>query len=267
MMKDPGDEGFWKYSLRIGNSGEEEFKILRDRDKSQAIYPAKPRAMKTSIPIRGPDNLDMGKAWLLRGSVGEVVNIRFEVDDAKFVLTVNSESKGESMYESLEGWLRREYSLAASWNDWMWQKMEMDPDNPGVFKFQGVIGQNYSETYRGFCEFFTIAVDEDENHVLYPEVANAGSGETMVMGPGPHGVGKENQWMVRTLTDGAMFEVVLDVNSIDRRKIVTWTWDAPQRFGFPILEDGRIGGGAIMYDVDAYSTELREQEMLDDAGA
>lgn len=86
--------------FRIGISGEEEFYLVRDRDMGQAIYPAEVKAMKSSIPVRGPDHLDAGRRWLARGPTGEHVTVRLQVTDESIVVTTISPTKGQRSWRT-----------------------------------------------------------------------------------------------------------------------------------------------------------------------
>jgi len=234
MRRDPDDDVIWECSFRIGPSGQEEFQLCRDRDEQQLIYPAKPQGLRTSVPVRGPDELGAGKRWLIRGPVDEVVKIRAEIDDGKITVAVVSETKGEKVWESVEGWDRHEYWLALK--DGPCRRMSMDPEIPGVFRARAVVGQNYDERFRGFCEFFNVIVDEDPNYAFYPEVGFASTGECIVRGPDRDCGGRP--FTVKSWQAGAAFEAVLDLNATDRRRRVTWAWAAPPQLGF-------AGGGAL----------------------
>eukprot|EP00415_Alexandrium_ostenfeldii_P000984 UN0984 len=143
-------------------------------------------------------------------------------------MAVISETKGEKVWQSLEGWDRHEYWLAFHGGPCL--KMEMDPEIPGLFRCRGKVRDNYDEKFRGFCEFFNVLVDEDPSFALYPEVGFASSGECIVRGPDRGSEGRP--FTVKSWQVGAGFEVFLDFNAPDKRKTVTWKWDAPPKFTF-----------------------------------
>mmetsp|Transcript_24930 Transcript_24930/g.37475 ORF Transcript_24930/g.37475 Transcript_24930/m.37475 type:complete len:116 (+) Transcript_24930:3-350(+) len=113
----------------------------------------------------------------------------------------------------------------------------MDPDVPGLFRCRSVVRENYDEKFRGFCEFFNVIVDEDPDFAFYPEVGFASTGECIVRGPDRGSEGRP--FTVKSWQVGAGFEVFLDFNAIDRRKVVTWKWDTPPRYTF-------TGGVAVL---------------------
>jgi len=226
--KDPDEETIWEYSFKIGVTGEESFQLCRDHDDEQLVYPAKPRTVRTNVPVRGPDHLGHGKAWVVKGIVDEVVRIRLEIDDGKITVAVISETKGEKVWESREGWDRHEYWVV--FKSGTLTKMVMDPRAPGVFRAPGVIGDTYDEKFRGFCEFFSVVVDEDPHHAFYPEVGFASTGECIVHGPDRECEGRP--FTVKGWQVGATFTVTLDLNAVDRRKRVTWAWDSPPQYNF-----------------------------------
>jgi len=235
LVKDPDDDDVWEYSLKIGLQGEEEFQLCRDHDAQQLIYPAKPRTTKASVAVRGPDDMGEGKHWLIRGNVDEVVKIRLEVDDGRVSVAVISEAKGEKVWSSIEGWHRHDYWLA--FHGGPCRRMKMDPEVPGLFRCRGIVRDGYDEKFRGFCEFFNVIVDEDPSFSFYPEVGFASTGECIVRGPDRDSEGRP--FTIKSWSVGAGFEVFLDLNAIDRRRVVTWKWDAPPKFTF-------TGGVAVL---------------------
>nr|AQS99281.1 type I polyketide synthase [Gambierdiscus excentricus] len=229
LRKSRDEEGVFEYLGKIGVTGYETFQFCRDGDSQQLIYPSDNLCTKTTVPVRGPDHMGEGKMWVVLGKVEEKVFIRLEVDDAaKIILSVRSKSMGELVWESVEGWSRHTYWLA--FQTGLTTEMTMDEEQPGVFKARGQIGQNYSEQYRGFCEFFNVIVDEDPKFGFCPDVAFAGSGECIVWGP-DKGCG-DKPFLVKSWQAGAGFEVSLDLKATDKRKIVTWKWDTPPQFNF-----------------------------------
>merc|ERR1719510_2067739 len=52
LKRDRDEDGIWEYDVKVGVTGAEEFKLFRDYDDQQSIYPAKPRCTKTSVPVR-----------------------------------------------------------------------------------------------------------------------------------------------------------------------------------------------------------------------
>merc|ERR1719510_2442085 len=114
--------------------------------------------MKTNVPIRGPDDMGNGKTWLMKGPVDEIVKLRLEIDDAKITVALISETKGERVWESKEGWERHDYHLVGSWMEGKSEPMEMDFQNPGVFKCKGTFGSNWSTRFNRLVEYFKVVV-------------------------------------------------------------------------------------------------------------
>nr|AQS99199.1 type I polyketide synthase [Gambierdiscus polynesiensis] len=222
------DDGVWEFLGKIGTTGQEEFQIFRDYDEQQCIYPGRPRCVDTKVPVRGPDDMGRGKCWSINGPVGENVKVRLEVSDGQIIVAASSKSTGEKVWESVQGWERHSYW--ASFQGGPCLQLTMDPETPGVFRARMQVGSNYSEKFRGFCEFFNVIVDEDPNYGFFPDVTCASSGECIVWGP--VGGVLDKAFMVKSWQVGAGFEVVLDVNAVDRRKRVTWVWDVPPQYGF-----------------------------------
>lgn len=222
MLPVSGDAGSWECSFRIGNSGAEEFQIARDEDWEQLIYPAERRTVKTSVPVRGPDDMGSGKKWIVAGTEGDKVRVRFQIVDARITLTVCSDVKGHKVWHSVEGWSRHRYSVVGSWTKTSHIEMVMDQDTPGVFKACGCIGGNYFPRLHGYAETFQIVVDADSDFAFYPMAEGADGGESIVLGPDNRANGRT--WTLRSAIPQARFEIRLDLSAVDRRKMVTWSW-------------------------------------------
>jgi len=216
------DEGAWEGSLRIGSQGKEEFQFIRDKDWKQVIYPAKPKTSKAGVHVRGPDDLGAGKHFIVHGSPGETINVEVSIVDAKVTVKAESETKGTTEWESIEGWDRHEYSAVGSFNSGVPIPMTMDLMKPGVFTCRAKIGDSFYPEYNGFLELFQVTVDDDLQHSFYPETNLSRSGEVIVRGPDDYGADKS--FLVRSLIPYKAFDIVLDLTAEDRRKIVTWSW-------------------------------------------
>mmetsp|Transcript_7167 Transcript_7167/g.18356 ORF Transcript_7167/g.18356 Transcript_7167/m.18356 type:complete len:1270 (-) Transcript_7167:430-4239(-) len=224
MTKDPDDPSVWECNVRIGSSAQEEFCFVRDGDMGQqVIYPAQHKAELTRVPVRGPDELAGDKRWLMRGPVDEIVQLRLEVDDGKVTVTSRSPSAGEKTWESQDGPMRRQFFMSGSWNDWECEPMQMDAETPGVYRYRGTMGQGVTDGFQGFAEYFKIVVDQDYDITFYPEATCAGSGECIVRGPDQQGT--DRPWLLKSYRPGVTFEVVLNLKAVDKRKIVTWTFE------------------------------------------
>lgn len=212
----------WESTLRIGAQGKERFQLLRDRDPNQAIYPAEHLLSQRGLLCRGPDDLGQGKGFVVRGQPGESVTIRLEMDDGAATVTITSENRGAVVWKSLQGWERRTYCVMGTFNDGRPLPMTMSPDEPGVFRCRALLGEGWSEDYGCFAEFFQVAVDDDPLHAIYPEAGPAEmSGKMIVLGPDPSG--GDNCFAVKSVEPGRHFDIVLDLNAEDRRRIVTWS--------------------------------------------
>jgi len=215
----------WEGSFRLGVLGEEEFQLARDSDPNQRIYPATAGAVRTTVPVRGPDSLGEGKCWIIRGLPNELITVRLEVADGHFRVAVESEVRGEKVWESEAGWDRRQYCVLGSWSGWVPVAMVMDPAEPGIFRAYGKVGKTFSHRHGAYVERFQIVVDGDSNVALYPELGEADAMQYIVEGPDRHGSGLH--WLIRSPRPNVRFEVCLDLNAEDRRRRVYWSWSDP----------------------------------------
>jgi len=222
MPRVKDEEGVWEGAFKLGVTGTEQFQIARDGDIRQRIYPAKAETIRTQVPIRGPDEFGGKKSWLVRGPTGDTVTVRLQIIDAKIHVTISSEIKGSRVWENVTGWERHQYSLVGSFTSWMPADMVMDQEEPGVFRGFGKIGENWSPEVGAFVEFFQVCVEEDREQAWYPVLDATNPGDVIALGPDSGG--KEKNWMISSPVPNVRFDVVLNLNVIDRRKIVTWNW-------------------------------------------
>ncbi|CAK9064630.1 unnamed protein product, partial [Durusdinium trenchii] len=236
--------GMWQGSFRLGVTGEEEFQISRDGDINQLIYPAQSGAVRTTVPVRGPDSLGCKKYWLIRGMPSEELTVTLEVVDGHLRVTVASDIRGDKVWESEDGWDRHSYYVYGSWTNWVPVQMIMDPSEPGVFKAFGKVQCLYPsmKTHRGgHVERFYIIVDEDTNLAYYPQLSCARQHEYIVEGPGPNP--SALCWQIYCPTPDSRFEIIFDLTAEDRRQRVSWGWpirgqiEALQGPGLPQIEN------------------------------
>jgi len=215
-------EGAWEGQFRIGTTCEEEFAIAKDKDMNQLIYPQQAHTALRGVPVRGPDNMGRDKRWKISGVHSDIVTVKLKIVDAHVVVTASSEAKGIRYWESEEGWDRHTYCVVGSWNDWQPVIMSMDADSPGVFKAFGKV-QNVDslESYL-YSESFMVCIDEDLNLVIHPEVEYATAGEAIAIGPDTNELART--WTLKSVEPDRRFEITLDLNAKDRRKMLTTSW-------------------------------------------
>eukprot|EP00913_Durusdinium_trenchii_P007397 g6956.t1 len=148
----PTEPNCFETTLRIGMSGMESFRFLRDQDppdrntaggreshgphegghtdEEQAIYPAKNAldADASQVFVRGPDELCNGKSWQITGKYGEQVSICLQIVDAIITVDVRS-NMGDLGVRSrwtatgVTGPARHSYWVMGSFNNWTQEQM------------------------------------------------------------------------------------------------------------------------------------------------
>jgi len=205
----------WEARVRIGMSGMEWFRFVRDSDSNQSIYPAKISACNEDIAVCGPDEMCTDKSWRISGKSGEIVTLRLQVVDAHVSVKVLSQSMGTRTMQSVEGPKRHKYYVSGSFNDWTQQEMTLDEETFSTFRYQGTIGESCQE-------YFHITVDGDPKLAFYPEAEAAYPGDSIVTGPDE--ATETRAFFLFSLQAGAEFEISFDRNSVDRRKVVDVKW-------------------------------------------
>mmetsp|Transcript_109087 Transcript_109087/g.352132 ORF Transcript_109087/g.352132 Transcript_109087/m.352132 type:complete len:1251 (+) Transcript_109087:144-3896(+) len=210
MRPSRSEAGLYEASFKMGFTRQEEFQFLRDNDRQQAIHPDMPKCHKTSLPVKGPDDSGEGRNWLITAEVGEEVRLQLRVQAGDISLTVKCESLGVLEWKSAED--RHYYLVNGSFNDWSYGLMVPDESSVGVYHYTVNL-----DTYNP--HEFQIVVDGCASKRMYPASNNATSGGGLLMGPGPEG--KDKKWLMYGWP-GATFEIELDLNQEDRRKMVQW---------------------------------------------
>merc|ERR1719362_2214680 len=203
MFKTNRNNGAWKTTVRVGLSGTEEFRFLRDGDWAQAIHPGVPSASMTSTPVVGPDDAGVGKFWVVNASQGETVDIELNIDDGDITVVVSCATHGTKTWR-----IRHvEFSVVGSWNSWTCSALTADSQAQGLFRCQMSVGE-------AVFEEFHILVEQDWRKQLYPHVAKAVLGEGITCGPDKHGHGRN--WLI-TGDVGQEFEITLNLAELDNR--------------------------------------------------
>ena len=205
-----GEPGLHKAGFRIGASGAEEFHIVRDHDQEQVIHPAGERATGPEVPLRGPDGAGAGKNWLVSGRARDEVRVSLRVTEGRLELRLQAPGVGTRTWS---GEVRGcAYYLSGSFNDYEFQAMEPRTGSVSVYRSVITVGRDDAEE-------FQIVADKDWAQTLYPAVNGAGSGQSVLKGPGLEEDGAS--WRICG-QEGQSFEVVLDLDQPDHRKAVCW---------------------------------------------
>ncbi|CAJ1338538.1 unnamed protein product [Effrenium voratum] len=204
---------------RIGISGSETFRFVRDQDANQSIYPAKPatNSEASEVPVRGPDELCNDKSWRISGRQGDQLRIQLKIVDAMITVSVSGVTKADSGWSAsgMTGPARHSYWVLGSFNNWTPEQM-LPGERPGAFVLRGIAGPCRQQ------ERFTIIVDEDPDLVMYPDApGGVPPGTAIVKGPGR---AEDRDFLLTCLKEGTEFEIWLDLAARDKRKVVDVRW-------------------------------------------
>mmetsp|Transcript_99102 Transcript_99102/g.308855 ORF Transcript_99102/g.308855 Transcript_99102/m.308855 type:complete len:298 (+) Transcript_99102:959-1852(+) len=210
--------GVFKADIKIGIHRKEEFRILRDGDPNQAIYPVVVVGDEgDQLQVRGPDHRHGDKKWQISGKMGEVVHLQFRAWDGDLSLSIAS-SKGVTTWSSDTG-PGTVYYVTSTWNEYGFTPMSADARREGVYTLKHLMT-------REKIEAFQIVIDQDYSQVIHPEMELAD--QMLSQALGPDGKGEGLHWGIYG-QKGAELTITLDLNQVDvdRRKVVTWALDAP----------------------------------------
>ena len=108
------------------------------------------------------------------------MRLKLQVIDGNISVETFSASQGSRRWCSKDGPARHDYFVQGSFSDWALTPLVADPERCGVYRCQGVTGINAKE-------FFNIVVDGDMTLIVYPEMAGACPGKSIVRGPDSEG--------------------------------------------------------------------------------
>eukprot|EP00408_Alexandrium_pacificum_P022178 CAMPEP_0171193788 /NCGR_PEP_ID=MMETSP0790-20130122/20559_1 /TAXON_ID=2925 /ORGANISM="Alexandrium catenella, Strain OF101" /LENGTH=667 /DNA_ID=CAMNT_0011658975 /DNA_START=9 /DNA_END=2012 /DNA_ORIENTATION=+ len=204
------EQGLYKTKFRIGTANKEMFRFLRDNDEMQCLHPPVRYCQQAGVPAKGPDSLGEEKYWVVSGRAGEEVQLELRVKDGSFTVLARTSQQLALQWRSARE--RHEYYVAGSFNGWTPGLMIPDPDARGVYRYRTLWDELEAQE-------FQIVVDNDPSQVMYPASAGANSGAGLLLGPGGGGDGKH--WQI-VGWPGSAYEIELDLNQEDRRKMVQW---------------------------------------------
>jgi len=210
------EPGLFTVTLRIGNSGHEEFNFLRDGKADEIIYPAHHRALSGDVPVRGPDGHGKGKYFGIIGDTGTSVMIQLQVWDGEITVTTDSSEKGMMTFRSIPGNEGKAYFVVGEWNGGTPIPMFLKPRENIWTKTIRMPNFNAS-TRKGFP--FHIVVDEDEKQAIHPEMPRADLFTSCAVGPDADGAGLE--WSI-VAEPGSSVVITLDMSQTDKRLAVHW---------------------------------------------
>lgn len=212
----------WSTTFRIGQRGREEFQILRDGDRLQAIYPTFPHATGAGEEACGPDEYGSGRHFQVKGTPEEEVELSLFVEDGQVIVRAfMSSSRRSRQWNSNKGWARHSYVVIRD-DGGQSIPMTMNSRRPGIFTCSVVVGKDFDKEAGAYFLNFQVAVDGDSRWVFFPLQAGGLSGEVIVSQPPLHGNGSEVPFSIYSPSPDKTFQITLDLTAQDRRNTVTW---------------------------------------------
>jgi hypothetical protein len=202
----------YEKSFKMPESGQAEFRFLRNKDFQQQIYPAVAKALDVSIPVRGPGRGAANKSFLVEGAKGEIVTVGLCILDGLISVTASGKDFDKEWSGHSKDVLQPAFGITGSFNAWGNSPMTPDPQQHDVY------------TFRFYCEYdtpesFQITVDGDLSYTMHPHVPGAGIMDGILQGPDRKEEGLS--WVINGVS-GQSIEISLDLNQTDRRRMVYW---------------------------------------------
>mmetsp|Transcript_53485 Transcript_53485/g.95171 ORF Transcript_53485/g.95171 Transcript_53485/m.95171 type:complete len:990 (-) Transcript_53485:202-3171(-) len=192
-------EGFFGYTMTLGENRWESFQILLDGDATKILHPSAPKAHKGTLVV-GP-TADSGIAWTIdgrqsaelggldEGKIGDKYRIRLKIKGKyRTVDWVKLEPEAGAVAEKVP---QGTYYLAAGWNGWTLEEMFRDDSQPDIHYIEV---QKIDLRYAGLGgAYFQIVRNEDWEQTIYPE-RHEGDTSTDVLGPDDHS--QDRCWII-----------------------------------------------------------------------
>jgi hypothetical protein len=224
MVKLSDPPNTWQFQVKVGANGRESFQFLRDDDPTQLIYPNQDAPDSLDVPVRGPDAFGQQKKFFFDGMPSEILKLKLTVDDAHIRVEMACGSTVK-VWESIDGPGRHEYFIVGL-SEGAGVRMEPVAEKSGAFRYRG--------TTQREREVFSILIDGEESLTYYPISAGETPGQCLVCGPDEGGSGVHfgfNCWRL-----GIEYEIILDLEAVDRRKVVELKWLADP-VDFDVMRD------------------------------
>jgi len=217
---DPDQGETWQHRVVLDSNdarGGLEFHIMRDGDPKQTIYPLHHAVDPSNV--MGPDAGGAGKYWLVAGEAGEAVQVTLDIAaDGAITVRVAAGREWQRTWQTDPKLRGDHYYVAGTWSGWNLQPMETELVSDvergrvlEVHRYRFTIGRSGREDFK-------VLANQNWDLALYPMLAGAAPGDTLVCGP--DGRGEALQWQIVGFV-GQTMEVTLDLNAEDRRWLVS----------------------------------------------
>jgi len=187
-------DGIYVAEVPLGDTCQEEFHLVLEKDSQRAIFPAAAKASGRAR-VLGPQKEESGRNWLLDGrrdgaSTGSMYQIRFEWGEVHRKMSwelLDRPLPPDGGAAGLHG-----YSVVGSFRGFRPEDMQPVEGEPGVWEFSAKVSRQREE-------LFMFQRDRDPKQLIYPLEHRPSRPSVPVVGPdlGP-GVGQDMRlWSVR----------------------------------------------------------------------
>jgi len=211
MKQSANDPSMWEYNYRIVGTSDCEFRwqFVRDEEMTQLIYPATSASTKSDfvettegVVVLGADDAGANRYFGIRGTPMEKIKLQLRVQKGQVTVSLSTSNGGMCTWDG--GEIGHKYFVIGSHTSWVagpHTEMAHDPDMPGVYKSQIVIGA-------GRVEDFQILLDNDPTKRFHPSMPHGIPGEAIMCDPS--NVAEDLSWEVFGPA-GRVVEVSLDL--------------------------------------------------------
>jgi hypothetical protein len=204
------EEGLYETAISLGKITGVEFKILRDQDPNQVIYPAMHRAIDPMVPVKGPGPDVENGSWLLEGEYMAVFTVQLRILNGKISVSVFSPDGEQKNWQNNDD---PTYYVTGTFNNWKLTAMSPDQRINGLFRYNLTVSDSEHEE-------FQVLVDSNSTGEITPVTRLDEA--------------SDEPWRVEG-KPGSQWSLFLDLNQDDPAKRVYWRKSTSRELNMPIV--------------------------------
>eukprot|EP00811_Abedinium_folium_P008980 NODE_1829_length_2363_cov_13.046512.p1 GENE.NODE_1829_length_2363_cov_13.046512~~NODE_1829_length_2363_cov_13.046512.p1 ORF type:complete len:669 (+),score=203.83 NODE_1829_length_2363_cov_13.046512:99-2105(+) len=216
MRRERGEQTF-TFIVTLGENSWEEFFLLQDNDWSKRIYPADRRSWKAT-PCIGPHSPTKTCRWMIDGRDLEATPEEdLGLPGDRYLVTFTWKGMKDLVWDRIEGkgdYVRNDVYIRGSWN--IWTAVPMKSEGNGVYSVE--VQQTSLKAV------FSLARDDDDSQLLWPEVATDEWGDALSPGSSGMPTSGPDLWKPRVKLDtpAPMWEIKSPLGEAFRIELL---WD------------------------------------------
>lgn len=204
------EEGLYETVIPLGKITGVEFKILRDQDPNQVIYPAAHRTDDPMVAVKGPGPDIENGSWLLEGEYMAVFKIQLRILNGKIAVSVISPDGEQKDWQNSKD---PTYYVTGTFNNWKLTAMSPDQRINGLFRYHLTISDAEHEEFQVLMDSYNTGDITPVNRL---------------------DAALDEPWRIEG-KPGSHWSLLLDLNQDDPAKRVYWRKSTSRELNMPIV--------------------------------